>query len=86
MILLDDEQAFLRDLVKGSRQKIHFVKWIDRDGSSRQTALTPPEATRLNSIAQRLGISNVELMRQAAHIPVAKHKAAPDVTAPKVEG
>jgi hypothetical protein len=83
MILLDDEQAFLRDLVKASRQKIHFVKWVDRDGSARQTALTPAEASRLNSIAQRLGISNVELMRQGAHIPVAKHKPAADAAVPK---
>jgi len=83
MNLPDDEQAFLRDLVKGSRQKIHFVKWVDRDGSPRQTALTPPEAARLNGIAQRLGFSNVELMRQAAHIPVEKHKRAPDAAVAK---
>jgi len=68
----DEEQAFLRDLVKVSRQRIHVVPWVDRDGSERQTTLTPAEATRLNAIARRLGISNVELMRQAAHIPVPK--------------
>ncbi len=72
MNLPDDEQTFLRDLVKASRQKIHVVKWPDRDGSERQTALTQAEATRLNAIAHRLGISKPELMRQAAHIPVAK--------------
>jgi hypothetical protein len=74
MELPDDEQAFLRDLVKASRQKIHFVKWADRDGSERQTALTPAEATRLNVIAHRLGRSKAGLMREAAHIPVAKPK------------
>jgi hypothetical protein len=68
----DDEKLLLRDLVKGSRQKIHVVKWTDRDGTDRQTALTSAEAARLNAIAHRLGISKPELMRQAAHIPVAK--------------
>ena len=85
MTLPDDEDAFLRDLVKTSRQKIHFVKWVDRDGTPRQTPLTPADAARVNSIAQRLGISNVELMRRAAHIPVAKHRAAPDAAPAKVE-
>lgn len=77
MNLPDDEQAFLRDLVKTSRQKIHFVKWVDRDGTPRQTALTPAEAARINGIGQRLGLSSVELMRQAAHIPIAKPRPAP---------
>ena len=72
MNLPDDEQTFLRDLVKASRQKIYLVKWTDRDGTERQTTLTQAEATRLNAIAQRQAISKVELMRQAAHIPVAK--------------
>lgn len=68
----EDEKNFLRDLVKASRQKIHLVKWTDRDGTERQTALTQAEAARLNVIAHRLGVSKPELMRQAAHIPVAK--------------
>jgi hypothetical protein len=79
MNLPEDEQAFLRDLVKASRQKIHLVQWVDRDGTGRRTALTAAEAARLNSIAQRLGLNNVELMRQAAHVPVAK---TPRVAAP----
>ena len=78
----DDEKIFLRDLVKASRQKIHLVKWTDRDGSERQTTLTLAEATRLNVIAQRLGISKPELMRQAAHIPVAKPRSPDTPTAP----
>ena len=72
MELPDDEQAFLRDLIKVSRQKIHFVKWVDRDGTDRQTTLTQAEVVRLNTIAARLKISKNELLRQAAHIPVAK--------------
>lgn len=72
MDLADDEQIFLRDLVKASRQKVHAVKWIDRDGSDRQTTLTQAEVVRLNTIASRLGTSKSELLRRAAHIPVAK--------------
>ena len=72
MELPDDEQLFLRDLVKASRQKIHAVKWVDRDGTDRQTTLTQNEAVRLNIIAARLKISNKELLRHAAHIPVPK--------------
>ena len=82
MELPDDEQAFLRDLVKASRQKIHLVKWTDRDGSERQTTFTQAEAARLNVIAHRLGISKAELMRQAAHIPVAKPKKSDGAAAP----
>ena len=71
MNLLDDEHAFLRDLVKVSRQKHHLVQWVDRDGTDRQTTLTQVEAVRLNSIAHRLGVSQSEVLRRAAHIPVA---------------
>ena len=72
MNLSDDEQAFLRDLVKTSRQKIHHVNWVDRDGTARITALTQPEVVRLNTLAQHLKLSKSETLRQAAHIPVAK--------------
>ena len=72
MDLPDDEQTFLAELVKASRQKIHAVKWVDRDGSDRQTTLTQAEVVRLNTIASRLGTSKSELLRRAAHIPVAK--------------
>ena len=68
----DDEAAFLRDLVKASRQKIHHVQWKDRDGTGRQTALTQPEVVRLNKIASRMGVSKSEVLRQAAHVPVEK--------------
>lgn len=72
MDFLEDEQLFLRDLVKGSRQKIHVVKWTDRDGTDRQTVLNQAEVVRLNTIATRLKISKGEVLRRAAHIPVAK--------------
>jgi hypothetical protein len=72
MDLLEDEQSFLRDLVKISRQKIHLVEWVDRDGSDRQTMLTQAEVVRLNTIATKLKTSKKEVLRQAAHIPVSK--------------
>jgi hypothetical protein len=67
----DADQAFLRDLVKISRQKIHLVSWTDRDGTARQTTLTQSEVVRANALAQRAGISKSELLRRAAHVPVA---------------
>jgi hypothetical protein len=77
MDLPDEDQGFLRDLVKASRQKTHHVAWTDRDGTARQTVLSQAEVVRLNILAQRLGISKAELLRQAAHIPVAKPAAKP---------
>ncbi len=72
-----DEQTFLKDLVKASRQKTHSVKWTDRDGTERMTVLSQAEVVRVNTIAHRLGISKGELLRQAAHIPVSKPPVAP---------
>ncbi len=72
MNIPDDEQIFLRDLVKLSRQKLHHVKWVDRDGVERQTPLSQPEVVRLNTIAGRMGVSKSEVLRRAAHIPVEK--------------
>jgi hypothetical protein len=68
----EDEQTFLKNLVKASRQKVHHVRWIDRDGTERQTALSQPEAVRLNVIAGQQRISKSEVLRRAAHIPVEK--------------
>jgi hypothetical protein len=79
-----DEPTFLRDLVKASRQKIHQVKWIDRDGTERVTRLTLPEHARLNTIAHDRKISMSEVMRQAAHVPVvqpARKSPQPDAGA-----
>jgi hypothetical protein len=72
-----DENAFLRDLVKVSRQKPHHVMWVDRDGVGRQTALGQSEVVRLNTIASRMGLSKSEVLRRAAHIPVEKPKGQP---------
>lgn len=72
MDLPDDDLGFLRDLVKTSRQKSHHVKWTDRDGTERLTVLGQTEIVHLNALAQRLKLSKGELLRQAAHIPVAR--------------
>jgi hypothetical protein len=72
MDIPEDEQAFLGGLVKVSRQKLHHVKWVDRDGVDRQTALSQPEVVRLNTIAGRLGVSKSEVLRRAAHVPVSR--------------
>ena len=72
MELPEDEQAFLRDLVKTSRQKTHHVAWVDRDGTERQTALGQADVVRMNQIAGRLGVSKSEVLRRAAHVPVEK--------------
>lgn len=83
---IDEEgQAFLRDLVKVSRQKIHHVKWVDRDGTPRETSLSQPEVVRLNKIAAQLRVSKSEVMRLAAHVPVAKLPPRPP-GAPPVAG
>jgi hypothetical protein len=68
----DDEPTFLRDIIKATRQRPVQVPWTDRDGSARHTALTLPEAARLNTIARRLKVSPGEVLRQTAHIPVPK--------------
>lgn len=68
----EDDQTFLKNLVKASRQKIHHVQWKDRDGTARQTALTQPEVVRLNTIAAKERISKSEVLRRAAHVPVEK--------------
>jgi hypothetical protein len=67
-----DEPTFLRDLVKASRQKIHQVKWVDRDGTERVTRLNQAELTRLSAIAQSQRKSTSEVLRQAAHVPVVR--------------
>jgi hypothetical protein len=72
MDLPSADQDFLRELVKVSRQKHHHVKWVDRDGTDRVTTVSQTEVVRLNALAQRLRIGKAELMRQAAHLPVAR--------------
>jgi hypothetical protein len=77
MNLGEDDQAFLRDLVKVARQKTHHVQWVDRDGTERHTTLSQTEVVRLNIVAAKLGVSKHEALRQAAHVPVAKQPPAP---------
>jgi hypothetical protein len=72
MDLPEDEQGFLRDLVKTSRQKPHVVAWVDRDGTQRQTALSQTDVVRLNQIASGMGVSKGETLRRAAYVPVQK--------------
>ena len=67
-----DDQTFLKELVKTSRRKHHHVKWTDRDGTERITVLDQTEVVRFAKLAHGMGISKPELLRQAAHIPVAK--------------
>ena len=77
MELPEDEQTFLKDLVKTSRQKTHHVAWTDRDGTERFTTLSQADVVRLNKIAGALRISKAETLRQAAHIPVKKPAPTP---------
>ena len=72
MNLPEDEKAFLRDLVKASRQKVHRLDWVDRDGTRRTTVLSLAEANHLDGIARQLKVSASEVLRQAAHIPISK--------------
>jgi hypothetical protein len=83
MNLPEAEQDFLRDLVKSSRQRPHHIRWVDRDGSDRITTLSQTDAARFNAIAQKLGVSKDAVLRQAAHLPVARrpvedNKSQPD--------
>ena len=80
MDLPETELSFLRDLVKASRQKSHQVPWTDRDGTARHTVLTPAENGRLGELAAKLRVSKPEVLRQAAHIPVAKLPPPPAST------
>jgi hypothetical protein len=70
MELSTEDQGFLRDLVKTSRQRTHHVKWVDRDGTARLSALNQVEIVRLNHLAGRFKIAGGEMLRRAAHIPV----------------
>jgi capsid protein len=62
-----DDDAFVRSLVKTSRQRTVHLRWTDRDGSARLTPLAPPEATRLNALARARSLSAEALLRDVAH-------------------
>jgi hypothetical protein len=63
-----DDDAFLRALVKSSRQRVVHLKWTDRDGTARLTAVSAAEATRLHSLARARGLSAEALLRDTAHL------------------
>lgn len=67
-----DDYAFLRGLVKGSRQRVVHLRWTDRDGSARLTPLTAAEATRLNALARARSLNAEALLRETAHQPAPK--------------
>lgn len=77
MNLPEAEQDFLRDLVKVSRQRARHVRWVDRDGSARITTLNEADGTRLSALARQLGIGTDALLREAAHLAVAKRPPRP---------
>lgn len=64
-----DDETFLRALVKSSRQRTVHLKWIDRDGTARLTALTTAEATRVHALARASHVSAEALLRDTAHRP-----------------
>jgi hypothetical protein len=67
-----EDLPFLRELVKASRQRVHHLTWIDRDGTKRLTALSEAEFTRLKGVSTALKLPPAEVLRQAAHIPNAR--------------
>jgi hypothetical protein len=87
LALPESDQIFLRDLVKASRQRPHSVSWKDRDGTDRVTTLTQSEVVMLNRIAAKLRISKSEMLRQGAHLPVAKPApVAPEAASEPIPG
>jgi hypothetical protein len=67
----ENDDAFLRGLLKSSRQRTVHLKWTDRDGTARLTTLTAAEATRVNALARTRGIGAEALLRETAHLPAA---------------
>lgn len=72
-----DDDTFVRALVKNSRQRTVHLRWTDRDGTARLTALTAADATRLNSLARSRGLSAEHLLRDVAHQPAPPRSALP---------
>ena len=84
MNLPEADRDFLRALVKASRQRLHHVAWVDRDGSKRITTLSAADAGRLHALAHKLGMGNAALLREAAHLPAAERPPASGAGAPPV--
>ncbi len=74
--LSDDEQNFLKDLVKAARQRTTQIKWTDRDGTSKTSMLTQIEAAQLTTIARQLKVSQAEVLRKACYMPAPARTAA----------
>ena len=66
-----DDDAFIRAVVKTSRQRTVHLKWTDRDGTARLTTLTAAEASRVNTLARAAGLAPEAFLRAAAHRPAA---------------
>jgi hypothetical protein len=77
--LSSDDETFLRALVKTSRQRTIHVKWTDRDGTARLTALLPAEATRVNTLARAARISSEALLCAASCLPAGLKAPAPSL-------
>ncbi len=65
----DDDQNFLKDLVKAARQRNTQIRWTDRDGTSKTTVLNKAETERLTLIARQLKLSQAEVLRKASFLP-----------------
>ncbi|MCF7687696.1 MAG: hypothetical protein K9M98_11055 [Cephaloticoccus sp.] len=77
MQLPKNEQDFLRDLVKASRQRPNPVSWVDRDGTARITALLPAEMSRLDRLARQVGLSKSAVLEQASFLPAKPSSSRP---------
>ena len=72
----ETDDAFLRALIKNSRQRTIHLKWTDRDGTARMTALNAAEASRVNSLARARGLGAEALLREASHLSAASKPGA----------
>ena len=72
----ETDDAFLRALVKNSRQRTIHLKWTDRDGTARLTALNAAEAGRVNALARARGRGAEALLREASHLPAVSKPGA----------
>ncbi len=68
----ETDDAFLRALVKSSRQRTIHLKWTDRDGTARLTTLNAAEAKRVNTLARARSLGAEALLRETAHLPAAR--------------
>jgi len=69
-----DDAAFLSAVVKAARQRVHHVRWTDRDGTARVSALTAAEFARLEALARTARQSPADVLRAAAFVPVSRNE------------